>query len=811
MTTCVAAQKSAQLSHAVVFRRPRSSVTRITMRFHLPSLIIALSLCQTSAVVGQRPGEEYPGSVRLDSGMILRGICSSTDTLHPMLLPQRLQLRRIDQQFRTYFVHTSNSSAPVGSEFVVPDYNLRISQRRLRAQPLTYEIGLHRRTDFDAAGRCEMLLGLGNGQTAEIMLGLTQINFQQLRLRSLSHNWEFGIGMDSVSDAQLYAGKELPGLLKLSTQFATPLEKLNIVTMLLRAQKFTAARQLISDISTDHPELQDQTTGLEVTWSDQVGRLAVSELRRLQITGRKQTARVLSRNWPEDKLSPAIRVTLREVDQSVSDDIKRLSLMQQGLATVLGNVKDEVLKRQTAQLHAGILRDLDLNNLDRMDAFELVQSDDSLPPESKLALAASALWLDADNAFDNFAEAYGLMQIRFLISDFCLTEDSEQAVRDSCLEDMRKQEGFSPDRIAGLLQTLSPIAPLALQTERMSPQKFEWSDQDNGAGCVGFVPEEYSDSHRYPLLLAMPRAGGTPDEEISYWKNLAIKNGFIFAVPEIRDSNQTYTASAAEHQNFKTILRRLKAGLSIDSDRIFVVGHGMGGSAAMDLATAFPDTFAAAASVAGLGRKHLNWTVHNASHMPWYIVAGTKQPRYYSRLGNLLEKLYRPAWKGSPQRYHDVVFARYQDRGFEQFIDARSEIFQWLNYQLRSSSPDKVESKIIRSSDDASFWVQLDSTTPTQFSLEDGSGPTEPLQSTANVTGYRRGNSYRITSLPDKAHILIYAELEGFEPDQPIRVTAVRARTVSHDFRANTKDMLDHFRDHLDASRICMMKIPVGK
>lgn len=783
----------------------------MTIRSPLFSLILVFSLSLPSSVKGQRQGEEYPGSVRMDSGMILNGVCSYTSTFHPMLLPQRLQLRRIDQQFRAYFVHTSNSRTAVGSDFVVPDYSLRIPQRRIHAQPMTYEIGLHRRPEFNSAGQCVMELNLANGQTAEINLGMTQIDFQQLRLRSLSHNWEFGIGMDSVSDAQLYDGKQRPGLLKLSSQFLKPLEKLNMVTLLMRAKKFTAAKQLLSDIIEDHPNLNIQTTRLVDVWNDQVGRLAVTELERLQLTGRKQTARLKSRNWPEDQLSSAIRVSLKEVDQSISDEIKRLGVLQQALATVRGEVEDAVLKRQAAQLHSAIIRELNLNNLDRMDAFELLQDDDSLPPESKLALAASALWLGADNAFDNFAEAYGLMQIRFLISDFCRTEDTEQALRDSCLEDMRKQEGFSSDRIVGLLKTLSPIAPFPLKTDQLTSQKFEWTHPDNEAGCVGFVPEEYSDSHRYPLLLAMPRAGGDPSEAIPYWKRFAIKNGFILAVPEIRNLKQTYTASANEHRKFLAVLRRLKTGLPIDPNRIYIVGHGMGGSAAMDLATAFPDTFAAVASVAGLGRKHLNWTVHNTSQMPWYIVAGTKQPRYYSRLGNLLEKLFRPTWKGSPQRYHDVIFARYQERGFEQFVDARSEIFQWLNYQLRSSSPDKIESKIIRSSDDASFWAPLDPTASIQFSMENGSEPNEPLESTANVTGYRRGNSYRLTSLPGKATILVYEGLKDFDPDKPVRVTSVRSKTENHDFRANTKDMLDHFRQHLDPSRICLMKIPIGK
>ncbi len=773
--------------------------------------VFCLTTVFCTSAFGQKRGEEFPGSVRMDSGMILSGICSYSKTFHPLLLPQRLEMRRIDQEFRTYFVHTSKSSASVGSDLLVPDYDLLIPQRRLHARPMQYEIGLHRLSDFGSDGRRVMELSVANDKSVKISLGLSRINFQRLYLRSLSHNWEYGIGMDSVSDAQLYAGKEAPGLIKLATQFSEPLEKLNMVTLLMRAQKFAAARQLLADIVSDHPELEPQTNRLVDTWNDQVGRFAITELERLQLTARKQTARIRSRNWPVDQLSATIRVSLQEVDQTVSKEVERLDLLLQALAAVRSEVQGPELKRQAGQLHDAIVRQLDLNNLNQMDAFELLQDDEDLSPESKLALAASALWLGAENAFDNFAEAYGLLEIRFLISDFCRTGDDQQTIRDSCLEEMRKLEGYSPNRILSLLKTLSPVTPLALRAEQMAAQTFQWSDSDNGTRCTGLVPEEYSASHRYPLLIAMPRSGGDLDEALSYWRDQAVKSGFILAVPEIRDSNQNYTASANEHQKFQTVLRQLKTGLSIDTNRVYLVGHGMGGSAAMDLATAFPDTFAAMASVAGLGRKHLNWTVHNASHMPWYIVAGTKQPRYYPRLGGLLEKLFRPAWKGSPQRYHDVIFARYQERGFEQFVDARSEIFQWLNYQLRPASPDRFESKVIRSSDDAAFWVTLDSTASSRFRMEDGSEPTDSIDTTLNVTGYRRGNSYRLTSLPTSAHISVYAELKDFDPDQPVQITAVGSRRKSQEFRINVKDMLDHFRQHFDPSRICLMKIPVSR
>lgn len=771
--------------------------------------LLVLLFSMAAPTWGQLKNQDIPGAVRVDSGIILEGICSATNTLHPRLLPQQLQLRRIDQGFRVYFVHTSHSDPAVEDASVIPVNRFVIQQRGQNGYPMNYEIGLHQLTPFDERGRCVMRLNTGTGQLTEVDLGVTEIDFRQVKLRGLSHSWNVGYGIECIADGQLYSGSQNPGLLKLARPFSSPEAQLNAVLMLIRARKFSAASLLLNDIIQTHPDYKDRADRLVSAWQEQVGLLAVAELERLQLTGRRQLARVRSRNWPEESLSPAIRVRVQDVGETVSEQIRKLDRIKQALGAVLGDVQNVAAQRDARQLHAVLESELDLNNLDRLDAFDLLQDDDSLSPESKLAIAASSLWLGPDNAIENFAEAFGLLQLRYLVIDYCRSEDNDIVTRNRCLEEIRTTEGASPTRIAMLLGTLPPVAARSLTSKDLEVQEFDWTDDSDGSGCRCVVPQEYRTSHRYPLLIALPRAGGDASEVLTYWQQEAIRAGFIVAVPEIRSEEKTYTASAAEHKRFKKVFRRLKSELSIDTDRVFVVGHGMGGSAAMDLATAFPDSFAAVATVAALGRKHLNWTLHNGCHVPWYVVAGTRQPRYYQRIGNILEKLFRPTFRRNAQRYHDVIYARYQERGFEQYVDSRADIFQWLNLQRRGASVDTFESKIVRSSDDAGFWATLNPDLNLRYSLEQGSDPETPLKSTLNLTGYRKGNSYRLTSLPGDAHVLVYLGLEDFDEGEPIRITSVGKRPEIFDFRPNTKDLLDHFREHLDPSRLCLMKIPV--
>ncbi|MCA9047081.1 MAG: hypothetical protein KDA89_00035, partial [Planctomycetaceae bacterium] len=127
-------------------------------------------------VLAQRFSREIAGAVRMHNGYVLRGLCDTSNTLDPLLLNQRLELRRINQSFRTYFVHVRNSDAVVPDASAVPTENFDIFQRRTGSRPMDYAIGAHRPPQFDAEGRGQMTLNLGGGRTVDLDVAITALN-----------------------------------------------------------------------------------------------------------------------------------------------------------------------------------------------------------------------------------------------------------------------------------------------------------------------------------------------------------------------------------------------------------------------------------------------------------------------------------------------------------------------------------------------------------------------------------------------------------------------------------------------------------
>ena len=157
---------------------------------------------------------------------------------------------------------------------------------------------------------------------------------------------------------------------------------------------------------------------------------------------------------------------------------------------------------------------------------------------------------------------------------------------------------------------------------------MSWINQNDLMRLIGRLPAEYQTARKYPLLVAFPQAGVTVEQTRQWWQPHTDRHGYVLLVPELYDVKEWhYDASAEQHSQFVESLTRVKAMLSIDDDRVFLVGHEIGGEVAMDIGNAHPDLFAGIASIAGLGRRHIQWTAHNAPQLPWYIVVGTRNRR----------------------------------------------------------------------------------------------------------------------------------------------------------------------------------------
>jgi len=774
------------------------------------AVCIAVTLIQCAHAQPSKDAP-VPGAVVLKNGMILRGLCSSTNTIDPLLQTrnQGLELRTIDQRFRIYAVSTRQSNPVVIDNQAVPNQEFRIPQRRVSKRPLNYAIGLHNQSPFDANGKARVELRLAGAGTAEIEVGITAVNSMFAAVDGLTHNWEFAIATAQIPDATLYAGPNEPSLLRSSPDFVDGEQRLNMVKMLLEAEKYSAAKLLITDIAVDFPELEARCNGLSESWNDAVGQRVLDELAMFREAGKHDTARRYARSWPDDQLAPAIRVRAATFAEQLDEDGQRVNNIIDSINDQIANIEDETIRREAMQLAIEIKRELNIDTLGRFAPFELFALDDGLSAESKIAMATTGWLLGADNAFDSFPAAVGLLQIRYTVSDFLQTKDENIDERNRLLDRIRSLEGFSVERVAQVIRLLPPSSPLSAAKKELAPQEFEIEATEFAAGCLGQLPAEYSNTRQYPLVVAFPRGGAKSVDTLQWWSRQADRYGFVLAVPELYASTDgNYDATADQHTRLIALIRKLKNSINIDDDRVFIAGHDIGGEAAMDIGTAHPDLFAGIVSIGGLGRRHIQWTAHNSMTLSWYVVVGTRQPFYYTRMELLMRKLLQRA--AASREHSDVIFVRYPERGFESYPEELPNLFRWMTLQRRTAFPDQIDATVVRSTDTDWSWLGLE-TIPSRFASLDAAGTPETRPLThAKVSASISRNLIRITSIPSDGFVRISPSLPEIDINEPI-VIRVGSNLKKVTFEPSIRDLLNDFRIYRDRSRLCFMKVPIQK
>lgn len=137
-----------------------------------------------------------------------------------------------------------------------------------------------------------------------------------------------------------------------------------------------------------------------------------------------------------------------------------------------------------------------------------------------------------------------------------------------------------------------------------------------------FIPSSYDGSKPFPLIIALHGMGG---DETSYFDSYgpgafkveAEKRGYIVACPKGRQSASMYMGSA--EKDVMDVLEDVKRAYRIDTDRIYMTGHSMGGYGTWSVSMNYPHVFAALAPVAGGGNPG---GMSKISHIPQLVIHG---------------------------------------------------------------------------------------------------------------------------------------------------------------------------------------------
>jgi predicted esterase len=144
-----------------------------------------------------------------------------------------------------------------------------------------------------------------------------------------------------------------------------------------------------------------------------------------------------------------------------------------------------------------------------------------------------------------------------------------------------------------------------------------------------YIPTKYDANKKWPMIVALHGMGGDENSFFAGYDNgeirrFAEERGYIVVCPKGRGPYSMYMASS--ERDVIDVINEMKRDFSIDADRVYLMGHSMGGYGAWSIAVNNPELFAAIAPISGGGTPFSKPKLKAITHVPWIVVHGDKDP-----------------------------------------------------------------------------------------------------------------------------------------------------------------------------------------
>lgn len=240
----------------------------------------------------------------------------------------------------------------------------------------------------------------------------------------------------------------------------------------------------------------------------------------------------------------------------------------------------------------------------------------------------------------------------------------------------------------------------------------------------------------------------TPQNQIDWWAGVwdsdkrlragqATRRGYIVLAPFWAAENQTkYEYSLREHAAVLGSLRDACRRFHIDTDRVFLTGHAMGGDAAWDIGLAHPDLWAGVLPVIATADKYVARYWKNAKGLPMYFVAGELD-------GNKIAQNARDLDRYMKYAGFDAMYVEYLGRGPEHFSDEIQRMFDWMALYKRDFGRKEFTVTSMRPWDQFFWWVELGEI-PDRFVVLPANWPQPKARDAETEAQITQGNTIRI-------------------------------------------------------------------
>jgi predicted esterase len=628
-------------------------------------------------------------------------------------------------------------------------------------------------TPFDEFGRRTLTM-LTNKGPVDIIQGITQITPLWTKVEGLM-TAKTPLMLDTRLATSSLPRETLRAVLARVIDPKVLEQRLRIVRLFLQQERYHDAQLELEGVIADFPK--EQALAKQVQELRQLNaRSIVKEIEIRRKSGQHQLAYSLLEQFPTQDVAGDTLGQVSEMLEEYRGEQKKIAEVLELLKANVAGIASPDTRSQCDEVLAELGGQLGINTLERMASYLRLANDASLSPEQKTALAVSGWVLGSDQADTNLQIALSLVKLRAYVHRYL--NESVKNERSQLLNRMQGLEGASPALVAGLIAHMRP--PLATPEPSVGAPGFHkltipiGIEKEPDVTCYVQLPPHYDPLVRYATIVTLNGGGTTPEKQIDWWAGEPVENGtrfgqatrlgyIVVAVDWMKDGQKEYEFSAREHAAVLGSLRDACRRFSIDTDRVFLTGHSLGGNAAWDIGLAHPDLWAGVIPIVAQCEKYCTLYWENASLIPMYVLCGELDGDKTVTNGPHLERYFTKRF--------DITVTEYRGRGHEDFHDDILNLFDWMNRKAsRNFFPKKFTVATMRPWDNYFWWLEA-SKFPPRGMVDPADWPPGrgviPIQITGKVLAT---NGLSIASAA-VGQVTVWLSPEAVDFNRPMKIT----------------------------------------
>ena len=667
---------------------------------------------------------------------------------------------------------------------------------------------------FDAYGNRLVKMNTPRGPIS-IIQGITEVTPHFVRVEGLlvegnSYVWDMRLATSSLPRSVLSP------LLMRAIDPNNPDDRLRVVRFYIQGERFHDAQTELEEVLSAFPQLVDKREQLRKLRQLAARRL-IREIELRRDAGQHQLVVAMLQGFPAKGVAGVELLRVQDILEEYEDTIGEAKRILSRLEEDVRRVSDEDQRKQLEVIRKEIASELNMNTLPRLADYRRLADDDKMGLGQKLALAVSGWLLGSGEGIENLAVALSLYDVRNAVRDYLSA--TAQPERERVLERLATMEGSEASNLAKLISQMKPPVQPPDEASLEIPGMFRLTTPglpgENPITYFVQLPPEYDPYRRYPCIVTLNGAGTTASQQIEWWAGgfspkskmrlgQASRHGYIVIAPVWTEPHQyKYRYTAREHAAVLYSVLGASRHFSIDTDRVFLSGHSMGGDAAWDIGLAHPHLWAGILPVVAKADKYIERYWENGRRLPMYFVCGEMD-------GNKIAQ-NAPQWNRYLTKHsYNVIVVQYQGRGHEHFHDEIQRMFKWMKLTPpRNLFTAEFEAFTMRPWDNAFWWVELSGLPPRSMvapvNWDVGSRTARAGKTEGRITERRRVS---VRTAAAQATIWLSPEMVDFSKRISISFNG-RSKTLL--LEPDARDMLEDARTRCDRQHPFWTKVRMGQ